>query len=51
MRRIDKSKNLKVRLNRVSHLCKKHDATTADEYLSGLPREDRLSPVITLVIN
>lgn len=30
---------------------KKHDAATAEEYLSGLTREDRLSPVITLVIN
>ena len=30
---------------------KKHDAATSDEYLSGMNREDKITPVITLVIN
>ena len=30
---------------------KKHDAATSDEYLSGMTREDKITPVITLVIN
>ena len=30
---------------------KKHDAATSDEYLSGMSREDKITPVITLVIN
>ena len=30
---------------------KKHDAATSDEYLSGMSREDKIAPVITLVIN
>ena len=30
---------------------KKHDAATSNEYLSGMNRDDRITPVITLVIN
>ena len=30
---------------------KKHDIATSDEYLSGMSREDKITPVITLVIN
>ena len=30
---------------------KKHDTATAEEYLSGMSRADKITPVITLVIN